>query len=99
LGLVSVWAAPRHSAGICSIEFSFVWRTVEALVGLPYSLYGSIKLVDQVIDAVKSQLQSQNGTSPRINAGRLTYLALSLHMRVDEFHKRIAKRIADAASV
>jgi len=99
LGLVSVWAAPRHSAGSCSIEFCFVWRTVEALVGLPYSLYGSIKLVEQIIEAVRSELQSKHGVSQRITAGRLTYLALSLHMRVDEFHKRIAKRIADAASV
>jgi diguanylate cyclase (GGDEF)-like protein len=99
LGLVSVWAAPRHGASACSIEFSFVWRTVEALVGLPYSLYGSIRLVEQVVDAVKEKLHSQHGPSPRINAGRLTYLALSLHMRIDEFHKRIAKRIADAASV
>jgi diguanylate cyclase (GGDEF)-like protein len=99
LGLVSIWAAPRHSGGTCSIEFSFVWRTVEALVGLPYSLYGSIMLVEQIVDAVKSRIHSQQKTSPRIGAGRLTYLALSLHMRVDEFHKRIAKRIADAASV
>jgi len=99
LGLVSVWAAPRHHTNICSIEFSFVWRTVEALVGLPYSLYGSIKLVDQIVDSVKDELQTRFGISSRINAGRLTYLALSLHMRIDEFHKRIAKRIADAASV
>jgi hypothetical protein len=99
LGLVSVWAAPRHTANACFIEFSFVWRTVEALVGLPYSLYGSIRLVEQIVDAVKQKLLVQYGTSPRINAGKMTYLALSLHMRIDEFHKRIAKRIADAASI
>lgn len=99
LGLVSVWAAPRHTANACSIEFSFVWRTVEALVGLPYSLYGSIRLVEQIVDAVRQKLVNRHGVSPRISAGKMTYLALSLHMRIDEFHKRIAKRIADAASV
>ncbi len=99
LGLVSVWATPRHHSGGCSVEFCFVWRTVEALVGLPYSLFGSIALADAIVEQIKTDMQAKGGAQARLNVGRLTYLALSLHMRVDTFHRRIAKRIADAASV
>ncbi|MBC3832416.1 diguanylate cyclase [Undibacterium amnicola] len=98
LGLVSIWATPRHHDGICSIEFCFSWRTVETLVGLPYSLFGSIRFSEFVIKNV-GDLHKEMGIDVRVELGKLTYLALSLHMRVDEFHRRIAKQIADAASV
>lgn len=95
LGLVSIWATPRHSAGQDQLSFCFVWRTVEALVGFPYSLYGSIKFANFVVDSINSRLRRQVS---RISLGPLRYLALSLHMRTDEYHRRFAKRIVDAAS-
>jgi diguanylate cyclase (GGDEF)-like protein len=97
LGLVSLWATPRFSQGVMSLEFCFVWRTVEALVGLPYSLFGSIKLSEYICSSIQKKL-ADSGSDLSLQIGGLTYLALSLHMRTDEFHMRIAKRIVDAAS-
>lgn len=95
LGLVSIWATPRHSAGQDQLAFCFVWRTVEALVGFPYSLYGSLKFAEHVVEAINARLGRQVS---RIALAPLRYLALSLHMRTDEYHHRFAKRIVDAAS-
>jgi hypothetical protein len=79
------------------IDFVFVWRTVEAFIGLPYSLYGSIRLAEQLVAQVSEIVQNTpNGRPPAI--GELTYIALSLHVRVNEFHRRIAKRIVDVSS-
>ena len=98
LGLVSVWATPRFVRGSIALEFCFVWRTVEVLVGLPYSLYGSIGLAEHIRKQIQSLLEREH-IPVRLTTGGITYLALSLHMRDDEFHRRIAKRIVDAASV
>jgi diguanylate cyclase (GGDEF)-like protein len=98
LGLVSLWATPRISNKVMTLEFCYVWRTVEALVGLPYSLYGSIAFSDHVVNSLRSRVQ-QAGYDIELQTGAITYLALSLHMRDDHFHGRIAKRIVDAASI
>ena len=101
LGLVCVWATPKKHGLTTIIEFCFVWRTVEALVGLPYSLYGSISFAEKIAVDVSAKIRSALATDeaePEVAAGSLTYLALSLHMRGDEFHRRIAKRIVDGAS-
>jgi len=98
LGLVSVWATPYFNDTGCTIDFCFVWRTVEALVGLPYSLYGSIRLAQNLIDEIKRTL-IESRCDHSISLGNVTYLALSLHMRVDDYHKRIAKSIVDASSI
>lgn len=100
LGLVCVWATPKILNGRCEVEFSFVWRTVETLVGFPYSLYGSIALAARIVKDLGQHLYPDDksaGGLP-IMTGKLTYTALSLHMRMDEFHRKIAKRIVDAAS-
>lgn len=93
-GLVSVWASPRIGSGQANIvDWVFLWRTVEAFIGLPYSLYGSIQLAQDLL--------SQNKLSSptlKLRMGELTYLALSLHMRIDGVHRRIAKRIVDESS-
>lgn len=96
LGLVSVWATPRTVASSRLINFCLTWRTVEAFVGLPYSLYGSILLAQDVIERIKRELPRKD--SERLRIGSLTYLAQSLHMRMDEYHRLIAKQIVDAAS-
>lgn len=96
LGLVSVWATPRQAAGATVLDFCWVWRTVEALVGFPYSLYGSIRVSESLTKKIAAQVGFPHPEN--LAVGRLTYLALSLHMRRDEFHKRIAKGIVDAAS-
>lgn len=97
LGLISVWATPRFSNGGRFLDFIFVWRTVEAFIGLPYSLYGSIRLAQQLVESIATKL-SNNEESAQVQLGELTYLALSLHLGSDEFNKRVAKQIVDSAS-
>lgn len=97
-GLVSIWATPRHSGSQSELAFCFVWRTVEALVGFPYSFYGSVKFAEHVISTINERLANVPEQVSRVSLGSLRYLALSLHMRVDDYHRRFAKRIVDAAS-
>lgn len=98
MGLLNIWASPRVADEDRNlVDFVFVWRTVEAFIGLPYSLYGSTKLAEQLMSDIALTVPvSPNGKVPAV--GELTYIALSLHMRVDEFHQRIAKRIVDDSS-
>ncbi|WP_080407288.1 diguanylate cyclase domain-containing protein [Burkholderia ubonensis] len=96
-GLVSIWASPRvgdvTEGNI--VDWVFVWRTVEAFIGLPYSLYGSIQLAQSLLANGTSE---ETSSLPQLRMGQLTYVALSLHMRVDGVHRRIAKRIVDLSS-
>ncbi|NPC57833.1 diguanylate cyclase [Caenimonas soli] len=97
LGLLSVWATPRFlDDGRCMIDFAFVWRTVEAFIGLPYSLYGSIQLAAELVSLVAAQVTHGQSRPPQV--GELTYMAMSLHLGDDHFHSRVAKRIVDLAS-
>ncbi|WP_185658295.1 diguanylate cyclase [Burkholderia sp. Bp8992] len=96
-GLVSVWASPRvgDEAEENIVDWVFVWRTVEAFIGLPYSLYGSIQLAQSLL---AEGVPTGAPTPTQLRMGQLTYVALSLHMRVDGVHRRIAKRIVDLSS-
>lgn len=96
-GLVSVWASPRmnSASGEKTVDWVFVWRTVEAFIGLPYSLYGSITLAQSLLKQINEE---QPSTATPFRLGELTYIALSLHMRSDGVHRRIAKRIVDESS-
>lgn len=98
LGLISVWATPRISvlSGKHVVDFVYVWRTVEAFIGLPYSLYGSIEFSSLLMSQVSAKLGLNNQN--QIQIGELTYIALSIHIGSDEYHMRVAKRIVDQAS-
>jgi hypothetical protein len=95
LGLVSVRLIPRASsdAGGTTIDYSFTWRTVEALVGLPYSLYGSIRFAEYLTDEVRELVHPKYQRSLRM--GRLSYIAHSLHIFLDEYHQKIARRVVN----
>lgn len=97
-GLVSAWASPRMNSafGEKTVDWVFVWRTVEAFIGLPYSLYGSIALAQSLLEQINHDQENKEATPFRL--GELTYIALSLHMRSDGVHRRIAKRIVDESS-
>ena len=96
-GLVTVWASPRlNETSQRIVDCVFVWRTVEAFIGLPYSLYGSIQLAQSLLLQVDKDFSDSASTPLRL--GELTYIALSLHMRSDGVHRRIAKRIVDESS-
>jgi diguanylate cyclase (GGDEF)-like protein len=96
LGLISVWATPRFPTdGRRLFDFVFVWRTVEAFIGLPYSLYGSIQLAKELVSRVATETGDDHA---RLSVGELTYVALSLHLGNDPIHNRVAKAIVDSAS-
>jgi diguanylate cyclase (GGDEF)-like protein len=95
LGLVSVRLIPRPSAddGGSTVDYSFTWRTVEALVGLPYSLYGSIRFAEFLTEQVRAGVQPKRQRSLRM--GELSYIAHSLHIFTDEYHQEIARRVVN----
>jgi len=94
LGLVSTWIAPRMIGGRADLHFSFVWRTVEVLVGFPYSLYGSIRFAEHLTERIKQQL---GAPAPEVRFTSLSYIAHSLHFFRDDYGERIARRIVSDA--
>ena len=96
LGLVSVYISPRQVNDRIIFNFSFTWRTVEAVVGLPYSLYGSVKYAEHILDKIKKGL----GDSPTatLKMGHISYMAYSLHMFLDPPYARIVRGIINDAT-
>ena len=94
LGLTSVNILPRKVNGEVQVHVSFTWRTVESLVGLPYSLYGSIRFSQELVYQIGAKLVDAR---PPI-LGEVTYIAGSLHISVNDSQQLIAKRIVDEAS-
>lgn len=97
LGLVSIRLITRFvSNNHIKLSFSFTWRTVEALVGFPYSFYGSIKYSEHLTKEIIELLPSNHF---EVSIDKLSYIAHSLHIFMDNYGQNIAKRIADDASV
>lgn len=94
LGLVSMRCAPRPREDHIELRHSFLWRTVEALVGLPYSLYGSVRLAQHVAQVLA---EHQGEDQPPVRLGPVSYVASSLHMYVDELGQNIARHIVNDA--
>ena len=96
LGLVSIRILPRFEDNVAILHYSYTWRTVEALVGFPFSLYGSIRfseyLTDQLVKKVSPPRQDM------LQMGVLSYVAHSLHMFVDDYGQNIARRIVNDAT-
>ena len=102
IGLIAIWIAPRKRDGNINLDISFMWRTVEALIGLPYSLYGSIRFANKIVTDVYNTIRENDPTGKIkqsfIQLGNITYTACSLHMYLDEETKRIAKGIVNDVS-
>jgi len=97
LGLTSIRVIPRFVQNKVVIGYSFTWRTVEALVGFPYSLYGSIRFGQHFTEDLRNELHGTN-VARRISMGEVSYIAHSLHMFTDEYGQRIARQIVHEAS-
>jgi hypothetical protein len=69
---------------------------VEALVGLPYSLYGSVQFSEHLTKQIRERLPREN--LRRVEMGEVSYIAHSLHFFIDQYDQSIAKRIVDDAS-
>jgi hypothetical protein len=96
LGLVCVRIVPRISENRVCFDFSFVWRTVEVLVGFPYSLYGSVKYSEHLISLIRAILSPPEH---QVELGEVSYTAQSLHMFGDEYGQIIARRIVNDATL
>lgn len=97
LGLVSAYIAPRILGKDIILDFTFTWRTVEAIVGFPYSLYGSIRYAEKILGAVQRECSSSQGS--RLKMGTLSYLAYSFHMFLDKPYTQIIRGIINDASI
>ncbi len=97
LGLIAIRCSPRILGSNIILNFSFVWRTVEVLVGLPYSLYGSVKFASDMTSDIEIIMKSK-GNNNSIKIGSISYIALSLHMFRDEFAMQIARKIVNDAT-
>lgn len=97
LGLVSIHISPRNCADCIVVDYSFTWRTVEAVVGFPYSLYGSIKYAEDILKDIRA---GANGifASDKIKMGSVSYNAYSLHMFQDEIYDKIVRGIINDVS-
>jgi diguanylate cyclase (GGDEF)-like protein len=97
LGLVSIRIYPRFIPGKVRLNYSFTWRTVEALVGFPYSLYGSVRYSIYLTGAIRNRLSI--GHKKQVEVGEVSYIAHSLHFFMDDYGQNIARKIVDEASV
>lgn len=96
LGLVAVRCIPRFVGSCVRLNYTCSWRTVEALVGFPYSIYGSVMYSQHLTDEIRGQLQTK--LAGKVEMGEVSYIAHSLHIFIDDYGQRIAKRIVEDAS-
>jgi hypothetical protein len=96
LGLVCIRIVPRISEAKVRFDFSFVWRTVEVLVGFPYSLFGSVKFSEHLTSLLRKNLSADDY---QVELGEVSYTAQSLHMFGDEYGQIIARRIVNDATL
>lgn len=97
LGLVSIRIIPRFIDNRIILYYSFTWRTVEASIGFPYSIYGSVQYCRYLTEEIKRRLSSE--LASRIEMGEVSYVAHSLHFFMDDYGQNIARRIVEDASI
>lgn len=96
LGLVSIWLAPRFVGKKVVIDYSYTWRTVEALVGLPLSMYASIMYAENLTNQIINKTQNSKCD---VEMGTVSYLAHSLHMFTDTESMNIVRGIINEVSI
>jgi hypothetical protein len=95
LGLMSITVLPRQTVDFrWVLHFQWIWRTVEALVGFPYSAVASIQRSASILDQVNARLKLQGKT---VAMGELVYLAQSFHLFDDLGDREIARTIVASA--
>jgi diguanylate cyclase (GGDEF)-like protein len=99
LGLVAIRIIPRFAGSSPLLHYSYTWRSVEAVVGFPYSLYASVRFSRLLTDQISDGLKVSYGQSIAPQLGFVSYIALSLHMFMDGYGQDIARRIVNDASV
>lgn len=97
LGLSMIQILPRQREGKWHLDFQWIWRTVEVLVGFPFSAIGSIRWSQNFFESVEERLIAE-GYHDQIEIGQLTYVALSFHMFLDVGDQEIARAIVQDAT-
>lgn len=96
LGLVSVRIMPRFDGRYIKLSFSYTWRTVEAVIGFPYSIYGSVKFSKNIIDDLNKKIKNESKMHYTLDT--VSYIAHSLHMFTDTYSQEIIRGIINDAS-
>lgn len=96
LGLISIWLAPRFVANRVVVDYSYNWRTVEAVVGLPLSMYASVKFAEEITNLIKEKVTA---CEYGIRMGSVSYIAHSLHMFLETESMDIVRGIVNDASI
>jgi diguanylate cyclase (GGDEF)-like protein len=91
VGLISTCVLPRIHGNHRRIDFLWMWRTVEALVGFPFSAYGSIKHSIFLLDRINDILR-EKGEREAV-CGELIYFAASLHFFLGGGDAEIARTV------
>jgi len=93
LGLSAVHVFPRLLSGdpqAWKLDFIWIWRSVEAIVGFPFSAYGSVRWSNEFLESVIANLPP---AGKAVTLGTVTYVAISLHLYCDRADLEIARQI------
>ncbi len=95
LGLVNIWIAPRQFGEDVIFDYTFSWRTVEAMVGLPFSLYATVKYAEELTEEISNRVKDKCET---VHLGKVSYIANSLHMFLDPACLEIVRGVVNEAT-
>jgi GGDEF domain-containing protein len=95
IGWFSIQIFPRLRDGRWHLDFNWIWRTVEVLVGFPFSVYGSIEWSREFCEVVNHEVGKNDKP---VEFGQLIYTALSFHMYLDDGELAIARAIVNDAT-
>ncbi len=95
LGLVNIWIAPRQFGEDVIFDYTFSWRTVEAMVGLPFSLYATVKYAEELTEEISNRVKDKCET---VHMGKVSYIANSLHMFLDPACLEIVRGVVNEAT-
>jgi len=76
-----------------AIVGTFVWRSVEALFGMPYSIYASCRFHRYIVDQCSERL----GESYDLQTGETIYMSLNLHLYQDAVNLEVAEQVINSA--
>ena len=90
LGINEIYFALRPLAERSyEIIGTFVWRSVEALFGMPYSIHASCRFHRYIIDQCNERL----GESYDLRTGETIYMSLNLHLYQDAVNLEVAGQV------
>lgn len=96
LGLVNIWIAPRQDGKNVIFDYTFSWRTVEAMIGLPFSLYATVRYAEDLTKEICNRIGEKSREVIRL--GKVSYITNSLHMFLDSACLEIVRGVVNEAT-